>query len=263
MVWLGVVLFLLTKSVVHSQAEECCAKKKVGGVSYNLLLGIFDGEIPHECLNDCVYTVSGTSSPKFCFKRGDRETECLSNQAGLQPIHAVSENSTEVSCEELKNMHQAIGRARVAYHCSNKPATGKQTECDQQLLQNLHSCSSADSGYCIFQLIAEEEVCYPPDHPEEICEALHRIYSFLLYSRQAFCQRPDSRSGCSWWKKLGCTAGVLAAGAGCTAVDHGAVGKIFSCVKGVLGHVSSCIPCICGILGGGIIDQLCEHAIGY
>jgi len=240
----------------------------VGGVSYTLLPGIFDGEIPPECLNDCVYTVSGTSDPKFCFKRGDLETECLSNQAGLQPIHVVSENSTgliEVSCEELKNMHQAIGRARVAYHCSNKPATGKQTECDQRLLQDLHSCLTADSGGCIFQLVAEEEVCYPPNQPEEICNAMDRIYSFLLYARQAFCQRPDSRSGCSWWKELGCTAGVLAAGAGCTAIgwQFGEAESIFSCVKGVLGHVSSCTPCICGIFGGGMTTQLCEQAIGY
>ena len=50
--------------------EECCAEKMVGSVSYTLAEAPFRGAIPHQCLNDCVYTVTGTSSPKFCFQRG-------------------------------------------------------------------------------------------------------------------------------------------------------------------------------------------------
>ena len=50
--------------------EECCAEKMVGSVSYTLAEAPFRGAIPHQCLNDCVYTVSGTSSPKFCFETG-------------------------------------------------------------------------------------------------------------------------------------------------------------------------------------------------
>merc|ERR1712212_528709 len=57
--------------------EECCAEKMVGSVSYTLAEAPFRGAIPHQCLNDCVYTVTGTSSPKFCFQRGDLPTECL------------------------------------------------------------------------------------------------------------------------------------------------------------------------------------------
>jgi len=255
MAWLGVVLFLLTKSMVQSQATECCATKMVGGVSYTLQPGIFDGEIPPQCLNDCVYAVSGTFTPKFCFRRGDLSTECLSNPTGLQPIHAVDEGqssnmSIQVSCDELKNMHHAVGRARVAYHCSSKPATGKQRECDQRLLQDLNSCSSAESGYCFFQLIAEEEVCYPPNNPNEACDALDRVYSFLLYSRLAFCQRPVSRSGCTIWNEMGCTAAILSASAGCAAVNIvDAETLTIPCIVAVLGFGSKCVPCICDVLG--------------
>jgi len=47
----------------------------VGSVSYTLLQGDFHGSIPHQCLNDCVYTVAGTSRPKFCFEKDDLPTE--------------------------------------------------------------------------------------------------------------------------------------------------------------------------------------------
>ena len=66
------LLLLLTNSmVVGMEAEQCCSRKMVGSVSYTLLLPEnFHQELPHRCLNDCVYTVSGTSSPKFCFGAG-------------------------------------------------------------------------------------------------------------------------------------------------------------------------------------------------
>ena len=71
--WLETFLLLLSKPVVEAedlQTKECCAKKMVGNVSYTLLPGTFHGELPSQCLNGCVYTVSGTSSPKFCFAKG-------------------------------------------------------------------------------------------------------------------------------------------------------------------------------------------------
>merc|ERR1712032_1167554 len=78
---LGKTFFLLTIAMVESESppihEECCSEKVVGGVSYSLFHDIFHGSIPHQCLNSCVYTRSGTSSPKFCFQRGDLPTECL------------------------------------------------------------------------------------------------------------------------------------------------------------------------------------------
>merc|ERR1712112_46577 len=165
----------------------------------------------------------------------------------------VSFGQIEVSCDQLKNMHHAVARARVAYHCEDNPATGNATECDQRLLQDLNSCSSADSGTCIFQLIAEEEVCYPPNNPEdEMCGALDRVYSFLSYARLAFCQPPDDRSDCGFSKIIGCTSAITAAYAGCAVVnveDAELLNLIVPCVKAVLGVGSSCVPCICNVLG--------------
>ena len=65
---LATVLLLLTGAMV--EAQECCTEKSVGSVSYTLLPDTFRGELPSQCLNGCVYTVSGTSSPKFCFVKG-------------------------------------------------------------------------------------------------------------------------------------------------------------------------------------------------
>jgi len=79
---LGKAFFLLTIDMVESESppihEECCFEKMVGGVSYSLFHDVFHGSIPHQCLSGCVYTRSGTSSPKFCFQRGDLRAECLS-----------------------------------------------------------------------------------------------------------------------------------------------------------------------------------------
>ena len=51
------------------QAEECCTEKMVGDVSYSLLSEDFNGSLPSQCLNGCVYTKTGKLSPKFCFAR--------------------------------------------------------------------------------------------------------------------------------------------------------------------------------------------------
>jgi deleted-in-malignant-brain-tumors protein 1 len=87
--WLGKA-FLLTTTIAmvesQSRLEECCTEKMVGSVSYTLLDAAFHGELPHQCLNDCVYTVSGTSSPKFCFQRGDLPTECLSDVPEIELV---------------------------------------------------------------------------------------------------------------------------------------------------------------------------------
>jgi len=77
-------------------AEECCTEKMVGSVSYTLLDGPFRGQIPHQCLNDCVYTVSGTSSPKFCFERGDLPTQCLSAEPEVSVTGGSSPNEGNI-----------------------------------------------------------------------------------------------------------------------------------------------------------------------
>merc|ERR1712115_7880 len=80
--WFGSALLLIGVQAqshqmhVHAQAAECCQEKTVGGVSYSLLPEDFHGSLPHQCLNSCVYTKTGKSSPKFCFARGDLATEC-------------------------------------------------------------------------------------------------------------------------------------------------------------------------------------------
>ena len=82
------LLLLLTNSlVVEVEAEEeCCSRKPVGSISYTLttdnILNTYDtltadntlttdsdnifhgGQLPQQCLNDCHYTVDGTSSSK-------------------------------------------------------------------------------------------------------------------------------------------------------------------------------------------------------
>jgi len=98
------LLILLGKYlVVEIKAEEgCCPRKMVGSVSYTLQPENFHQELPHQCLKDCVYTVSGTSSPKFCFGAGDLPTECLSG-----------EPEAEVRCGERREVAACLDRVRI------------------------------------------------------------------------------------------------------------------------------------------------------
>jgi len=68
----------------ESPPMECCAQKMVGDDHYTLWHDLFHRSLPYECLNDCVYTKTGTSSPKFCFVRGDLRTECLSDEVEIE-----------------------------------------------------------------------------------------------------------------------------------------------------------------------------------
>ena len=69
---LGNAFLLLTIAMVESESPpmECCTQKIVGDDHYTLWHDLFHRSLPYECLNDCVYTKTGTSSPKFCFVRG-------------------------------------------------------------------------------------------------------------------------------------------------------------------------------------------------
>ena len=64
---------ILTKAPRFAQAqpETCCPIKVVGSTSYTLVPSdAFNGELPSRCTNSCVYTVTNTSSPKYCFRKG-------------------------------------------------------------------------------------------------------------------------------------------------------------------------------------------------
>ena len=41
-------------------------------------------------------------------------------------LHDQNSNGSDIqlSCDQLKNMHEAIAMARVAYHCGEDPVTG-------------------------------------------------------------------------------------------------------------------------------------------
>merc|ERR1712192_52113 len=80
---LGNAFLLLTgMAMVESESPmmECCTEQVVGGISYTLWHDLFHRSLPQECLNDCVYTRTNTSSPKYCFMQGDLPTECLSDE---------------------------------------------------------------------------------------------------------------------------------------------------------------------------------------
>jgi len=103
---LASALLIFTMSRVASQAEECCLKKIVGATSYTLLMPdelASWQEIPDECRNNCIYSVTGTSSPTFCFKGGDLPAECLSAGQSLAEVLSSSPSNKDETVAEGKD----------------------------------------------------------------------------------------------------------------------------------------------------------------
>merc|ERR1712192_303184 len=95
---LGQAFLLLTgMAMVESESPmmECCTEQMVGGISYTLWHDLFHRSLPYECLNDCVYTRTNTSSPKYCFTQGDLPTECLSDEPAPEEEDPVEEEAPE------------------------------------------------------------------------------------------------------------------------------------------------------------------------
>ena len=93
--------FLFAAAVEARAEKECCAEKKVGSVDYTLWpAGAFQGQIPDSCLNNCVYTITGTANPKFCFKTGSVTTpNCVIFVSSLfLPYYILSKGYLPTAC---------------------------------------------------------------------------------------------------------------------------------------------------------------------
>merc|ERR1712032_1616440 len=84
MIFSVVALLVVFVTGAPMDDTECCLEKKVGDTFYTRLDDDFSGLVPDQCLNDCLYTISGTSEPKFCFARGELPVECGDSGYGLE-----------------------------------------------------------------------------------------------------------------------------------------------------------------------------------
>merc|ERR1711971_786776 len=75
---IAVFLLLLLSIALEVEGNDCCEEKKVGSISYTLHQP-YSPSLPDQCLDNCVYTILGLSTPKYCFQQGDLLTECLSD----------------------------------------------------------------------------------------------------------------------------------------------------------------------------------------
>jgi hypothetical protein len=215
-----------------SGGDSCC-DSKIGGC----LTGEGDCDKDSHCAGDLVCGVDN------CYGIGfDSTDDCCKSTV---PVPGPDDIPITLSCNKMKTMHHDVIRAQLAYGCSSCSSTGEPTDCDREVLRDLLTCPKDDS-LCIFNSIANRTSCaVSDDKPDTICNALHQLNSYILYTRQTFCETIGPRGSCGFFTILGCTAAVLAGGLACTAS-----GPLFlPCMTGILGAGSSCIPCICDILG--------------
>merc|ERR1712172_99498 len=88
---LATLLLLLTLAKGEGK-DYCCKEKMVGTTNYTLQPYNHHHLLPLACLDNCVYTVANTSTPKYCFEKGDLLTECLSDQT--EPTAASTPTTT-------------------------------------------------------------------------------------------------------------------------------------------------------------------------
>jgi len=216
-----------------SGGDSCC-DSRIGGC----LAGEGDCDMDSHCAGDLVCGVDNCNGIGF-----DSTDDCCKTK--IVPT-GDDDITVTLSCNKMKNVHHEIIRAQLAYGCSSCSYTGEPTDCDRGVLRDLLTCPKDDS-LCIFNSFANRTSC---DKPDTICNALHQLNSYILYTRQTFCETTGLRNNCDFWSYFGCTAAVVGAGAACTAagvISGGAA--FFPCVAAILGVGSSCIPCICDILG--------------
>ena len=66
---LATILLLLTLAKGEGK-DFCCKEKMVGTTNYTLQPYNNHHLLPLACLDNCVYTVANTSTPKYCFEKG-------------------------------------------------------------------------------------------------------------------------------------------------------------------------------------------------
>merc|ERR1712172_438181 len=91
---LSLLLTALLLLLTHAKGEGkdfCCKEKKVGSTNYTLQ-PYNHHLLPLAFLDNCVYTVANTSTPKYCFEKGDLATECLSDKT--EPTAASTPTTT-------------------------------------------------------------------------------------------------------------------------------------------------------------------------
>jgi hypothetical protein len=225
---LATVLLLLTGAVVEASTlrglEECCTEKMVGNVSYTLLPDTFHGELPRQCLKSCVYTVSDTSSPMFCFAKGDLPTRCLSDGGTVDCTIECRAKimAAEAECSSSSDKLECIIRVLVE---DNEAACiscicdvlgggggGDPTEC----LSDLPGLEETDasSGGCIFCAVKIALAIHDClNSPEKLqCMKDHLPEECLGCICSLFEKRCDSGSGsfiCSIYRDLCDSTGDL------------------------------------------------------
>ena len=103
-------LLLLLPSVLITEVQgaptddsECCLEKRVGDIEYSLVDVGSSSPVPDQCLNNCVYSVTGTSEPRFCFARGELPVECEDDGFGSGYGYGAGNSSGKISREDSQD----------------------------------------------------------------------------------------------------------------------------------------------------------------
>jgi len=213
--------------------DSCCDSRPDGCPE-----GEGDCDMDSHCAGELVCGEDNCNGSGF-----DSTDDCCKN--ATKPIVDGSDITVTISCNQMKRAHNEIIRAQVAHGCSSCSNTGEPSNCDREVLKDFLACPKEDS-LCLLNSFAKRASCnVTEDKPDTICNALHQLISYVLYTRQTFCEKGGLREGCGWWTTLTCTARIVPLGLRCVARG---LGGVVGCVKNLIGAGSKCVPCIYEIL---------------
>ena len=107
---------ILTHTMWKTQANECCPMKMVGSTSYTLLAEHFHGKLPDQCTNSCVYTITNTSAPKFCFKKVKKSKKIIFGEiCTLATVGSKCTSDLQVSCRPSASLHLQVKVRKCKY----------------------------------------------------------------------------------------------------------------------------------------------------
>jgi len=216
--------------------DSCCDSRPDGCPE-----GEGDCDMDSHCAGELVCGEDNCNGSGF-----DSTDDCCMNVTKNPIKPDGSDIQITISCNQMKKAHIEIIRAQVAYGCSSCSETGEPSDCDRTVLRDLLTCPKDDS-LCLVNSIANTASCNATeDKPDTICNALHQLHSYVLYTRQTFCEITGFKGGCSWWTALTCTARLVPIGLQCVA---GGLAGFIPCVTRIIGAGSRCVPCITEVLG--------------
>jgi len=169
------------------------------------------------------------------------------NKKVQQPIinQILSSTAPILKCDSMNTAFMAVARARMSLDCGGGDQADQSTYLgNSDVIEAMQPClRTDDKQLCLMRSLN--------NLGNTKCSSLRAVERGLKYSLAIFCQESEVDGGlapggsCGYWRRLGCTAAVLAAEA--TVCSSAVVINTVACLEATVRR--DCTSCVCQIVG--------------